>query len=101
MPRKKRESGKKAEDDKPAEEAINSSDDELLRAAEALEKVVTVSDEEWMEAGIDLEKWDLEEKRMMATKDPSIRVYTWYMTIKPSLIKKMEIRKVMATKEAR
>ena len=50
LPRKRREAGKKAEVDKPADEAINSSDDdELLRAAEALEKVVTVSDEEWME----------------------------------------------------
>ena len=35
---------------------INSSDDDdLLRAAEALEKVVTVSDEEWVEAAIALE----------------------------------------------
>ena len=39
---------------------FNSSDDEeLLRAAEALEKVVTVSDEEWVEAAIALESIEL------------------------------------------
>jgi hypothetical protein len=60
LQRKKREAGKKAEDEKPAEETLNSSDDdELLRAAEALEKVVTVSDEEWMEAAMVLEQMEL------------------------------------------
>ena len=40
----------------------NSSDEELLRAAEALEKVTTLSDEEWMEAVIELENEQVEQE---------------------------------------
>ena len=54
----KRKESKKMEEARKAD--INSSDDDdLHRAAEALEKVITVSDEEWGEAAIAIESMEL------------------------------------------
>ena len=44
----------------PTEEDVMSRYDEFLRAAEALKKVVNLSDEEWMETAIHLEEMQIE-----------------------------------------